>query len=308
MAAGELIRRWRSDRLIDLWAQLGPLRRGSGDPTWAQDSGGGIWRTSLTPAGPGVERLSIDSGAREVVQASYGPGAHWLGDRLPRLLGDDDDPSGFRPPDPLKVTAKRFADWRAGRTDLVLEALIPAVLEQKVTGKEAWLGWRTLVRTFGTPAPTPAGAPAGLRVFPPPAVWLAIPSWEWHRAAVDKKRSTTVMEVARQAESLEKVIAATAGRANERLRHVPGVGIWTTAEAVQRSLGDADAVSYRDYHLAKHIVYTLTGETGGTDERLAELLLPFAGHRYRIQRLVELGGHGQPRRGPRMTVHDMRKM
>lgn len=308
MTANELVRRWRSDRPIDLRIQLGPLRRGAGDPTWAQDAGGGIWRTSLTPQGPGVERLSVDSVAQEVVQSSYGPGANWLCDRLPRLLGADDDPTGFRPPDSLKMTAKRYADWRVGRTDLVLEALIPAVLEQKVTGKEAWLGWRTLVRTFGTPAPIPAGAPAGLRVFPAPAVWLAIPSWEWHRGAVDKQRSTTVMEVARHAESLEKVVANTAGSANERLRQVSGVGIWTTAEVAQRALGDADAVSYRDYHLAKHIVYTLTGETGGTDERLAELLLPYAGHRYRIQRLVELGGHGQPRRGPRMTVHDMRTM
>jgi 3-methyladenine DNA glycosylase/8-oxoguanine DNA glycosylase len=304
----ERARRWRSDRPIDLHVQLGPLRRGSGDPTWGEDAGGGIWRTSLTPHGPGVERLSVDSVTREVVQSSYGPGADWLSDRLPRLLGADDDPTGFRPPDPLRMTAKRYANWRAGRTDLVLEALIPAVLEQKVTGKEAWLGWRTLVRTFGTPAPTPAGGPSGLRVFPAAAVWLAIPSWEWHRAAVDNQRSTTVLEVARQAESLERVVDLPRGRANERLRHVPGVGIWTTAEVAQRALGDADAVSYRDYHLSKHIVFTLTGETDGTDERLAELLLPYGGHRYRIQRLVELGGHGQPRRGPRMTVHDMRTM
>ncbi|NQU36616.1 MAG: DNA-3-methyladenine glycosylase 2 family protein, partial [Actinobacteria bacterium] len=178
--ASEISRRWRSKRAIDLDSQLGPLRRGSGDPTWAQDAGGGIWRTSLTPQGPGVERLSVDAAAREVVQSSYGPGANWLCERLPRLLGAEDDPTGFVAPGPLRTTAKRYAAWRAGRTDLVLEALVPAVLEQKVTGKEAWLGWRTLVRTFGTPAPTPAGGPVGMRVFPAPAGWLAIPSWEWH--------------------------------------------------------------------------------------------------------------------------------
>ncbi len=307
MSERELARRWRTDRQIDLRAQLGPLLRGTGDPTWALDASGGFWRTSLTPAGPGVERLWVDRGSQEVVQRSFGPGADWLCDRLPTLLGSDDDPTGFVPPPALRQTASTHRDWRVGRTGLVLEALLPAILEQKVTGKEAWLGWRTLVNTFGTPAPAPSGAPPNLKVMPAPPVWTSIPSWEWHRASVDKARAVTAMAAARHANSIEEITHARAVIANERLRQIPGVGIWTTAEVAQRALGDSDAVSYRDYHLAKHIVYTLTGEQAGTDERLAQVLQPYAGHRYRIQRLVELGRHGMPRRGPRMTVQDMRK-
>ncbi len=34
---------------------------------------------------------------------------------------------------------------------------------------------------------------------------------------------------------------------------------------------------------------------------LAELLEPYRGHRYRVQRLLELDGHFRPRRGPRMS-------
>ena len=77
--------------------------------------------------------------------------------------------------------------------------------------------------------------------------------------------------------------------------------MWTSAEVRQRAHGDADAVSFGDYHVAKDICWWLTGERGD-DARMAELLEPYAGHRYRVQRLMELAGAGAPRRGPRMAV------
>lgn len=306
MSQRESRRRWRTTRRIDLRAQLGPLRRGSGDPTWHSESGGAVWRTTLTPDGPGSERIVADPSTGEVVQSAWGPGARWLTDRLPRLLGDADESAGFEPPQVLAAAARRYRDWRVGSTDRVLEALIPAILEQKVTGKEAWFGWRTLVRKFGEVAPVPVGGPERLRVFPTPEVWQQIPSWEWHQAAVDSKRATTVLRAVRQSDGLEKLRWVDHSAAHERLRLISGVGIWTAAETAQRALGDADAVSYRDYHLAQEIVYLFTGDRNGTDEQLAQLLTPFAGHRYRIQRLAELSGYQRPRRGPRMTVHDMR--
>ncbi len=55
------------------------------------------------------------------------------------------------------------------------------------------------------------------------------------------------------------------------------------------------------------MVFAFTGRTDGTDERMAELLEPFAGHRYRVQRLVELAGITKPARGPRMTIADHRR-
>ena len=53
------------------------------------------------------------------------------------------------------------------RTCAVLESLIPAVLEQKVTGTEAHRTFHGLVRRYGEPAPGPREL--GLRVFPAPA-------------------------------------------------------------------------------------------------------------------------------------------
>ena len=59
-------------------------------------------------------------------------------------------------------------------------------------------------------------------------------------------------------------------------------------------------MSFGDYHVAQDIGYALTGERLD-DAGLADLLEPFRGHRYRVQRLVELAGIGAPRRGPRMA-------
>ena len=59
-------------------------------------------------------------------------------------------------------------------------------------------------------------------------------------------------------------------------------------------------MSFGDYHVAANIGYVLTGEPVD-DDGLAVLLEPYAGHRHRVQRLVELAGITRPRRGPRMA-------
>src|ERR1019366_2070734 len=114
----------------------------------------------------------------------------------------------------------------------VLEALVPAILEQKVVGLEAFRAWRLLLTRFGGPAPGPA--PAGRRVCPPPAVWTAIPSWEWHRAGVEGVRARTVAAAARVGGRLEEILELAAGPADRRLRSLPGIGPWTSAEVRQR--------------------------------------------------------------------------
>jgi 3-methyladenine DNA glycosylase/8-oxoguanine DNA glycosylase len=76
--------------------------------------------------------------------------------------------------------------------------------------------------------------------------------------------------------------------------------VWTAAEVGQRALGDADAVSFGDYHVAKDVTWALTGEALG-DAEMAELLEPYRGHRYRVQHLLELDAGTRPRRGPRMA-------
>jgi len=84
------------------------------------------------------------------------------------------------------------------------------------------------------------------------------------------------------------------------------VGAWTAAEVRQRAHGDPDAVSVGDVHLAGQVVYALTGAVDGDDARMLELLEPYAGHRYRAVRMVELSGVARPRRGPRYAPLDHR--
>jgi 3-methyladenine DNA glycosylase/8-oxoguanine DNA glycosylase len=172
-----------------------------------------------------------------------------------------------------------------------------------VVGVEAHRAWRILLGKFGTPAPGPA--PPGMRVFPPPRVWARIPSWDWHRAGVEGVRARTIITAADVATRLEQALDLDPAEADRRLRSLPGIGPWTSAEIRQRAAGDADAVSVGDYHLPKTVGWTLARQITD-DAGMLELLAPYAGHRYRVSRLIELGGTAPPRRGPRMSVRDYR--
>ena len=192
---------WRPGRPVPLAAIVGTLRRGAGDPTFRYDRGS-VWRAMRTPLGPATAHLVSDAAAGEVHCVAWGPGRQWVLDRLPQLLGDadvtaDDFTRAYSHRHPFVVHAlRRHPHYRVQRTGLVFEALLAAVLEQKVTGQEAFAGWRRLVRRFGDPAPG-AGAQLGLRVVPPSETVLRIPSWEWLRLPVDPARSRAAVTAAR---------------------------------------------------------------------------------------------------------------
>ncbi|GAA1955694.1 DNA-3-methyladenine glycosylase family protein [Kitasatospora viridis] len=295
-------RDWRPDHPLDLRRTLFPLRRGPADPACRLDRDGTVWRASRTPAGPGT--LRIEAGGGAVRARAWGPGAEWLLERLPVLLGAADDPSGLRlPPGPLREAQRANPGLRLCRTGLVMESLVPAVLEQKVTTDEAYRAWRQLLHAYGTPAP---GPDPRLRVPPSAREWASIPSWEWHRAGVDPKRSATVLRAVRLAPRLEEASAMTHADAFARLTAVPGIGEWTAAETLQRSNGDADAVSVGDFHLANHVGWAMVGRPRSTDAELLTLLAPFTPHRHRVCRLVGLTGLTAPKYGPRLAPNDHR--
>src|ERR1700760_1171947 len=124
---------------------LFPLRRGPGDPCFQIGADGAIWRTSLLHSGSVTARLPR-AAANAVDCTAWGSGAEEYLDELPTLLGALDDASDFQPIDPIVAEAhRRVPHLRIGRTDRVMEALIPAVLEQRVQGKDAFRAWRLLV-------------------------------------------------------------------------------------------------------------------------------------------------------------------
>ncbi|GGN37184.1 DNA-3-methyladenine glycosylase family protein [Streptomyces fuscichromogenes] len=307
-AAPGRVRLWKPDGALDLGLVLGPLRRGPGDPTFRAGRDGSVWRASLTPAGPGTLRVAVYGG--EVRGEAWGPGAEWLLGQLPELLGAADDPSAFVPRHRVVAAARhRRPGLRLTRTGLVLESLIPSVLEQKVTTDEAYRAWRSLVRRFGERAPGPAGVgERPMWVMPAPRTWALIPSWEWHKAGVDDKRASTILRAVRVAARLEQAVGMAAEAAQTRLEVVPGVGPWTSAETVQRSHGAADAVTVGDLHLPGIVGWALAGDRDADDEAMLRLLEPYAGQRHRAARLILLSGQTPARRAPRMPRGDIGRL
>jgi 3-methyladenine DNA glycosylase/8-oxoguanine DNA glycosylase len=218
-----------------------------------------------------------------------------------------DDPSSFDPgPHRAVVEAHRRRPWlRLGRTDLILEALAPASIEQVVTGKEAFRAQRLLLQRFGDhpggPALDEAHPAHGMRLPLSAKQWLAVPSWEFLRAGVEARRTRAILAGARTASSLERLTRdAYIGDADTALRSLPGVGPWTSSAVRQRALGDPDAWSIGDYHVGHHISYVLVGEQLD-DDAVTELLEPYRGHRYRVE--VLLAGMPRPERhGPRRSM------
>jgi hypothetical protein len=296
---------WDAGRPVDLAATLAPLRRGTADPAHRLGPDGRFWWACATPAGDGTLALGV-SGTR-VTASAWGPGAAWLLDRVPDLLGDGDDWSGLDVSDHrvLHRTLRARPGLRLPATGLVLDALVPAILEQKVTGQEARRSWRQLLRRFGTPAPGPM---SGMYLPPGAAVLLEIPTWDWHRLGVDLRRQRTIRAAASVAHRLEECASLPLDEAVRRLRVVPGIGVWTAAETVQRACGHPDEVSVGDYHLPNVVVHLFTGRARGSDEEMLALLAPWTGQRQRVMRLVELAGIGAPRFGPRFAYPDIRAM
>jgi 3-methyladenine DNA glycosylase/8-oxoguanine DNA glycosylase len=316
----EQVSEWVVPYVLDVRLAISVHGRGRGDPTFRADEAGAIWRTSLTPDGPATLRVTASHLARStrVVARAWGPGATWILDALPACMGLHDEADGFDPGDhPLiRDAAHRNPGLRIGRSGRLMEALVPAILEQKVVVLEAHRAWKILLFKYGTPPPGPA--PQGMRVFPPPATWRRIPSWDWHKAGVEGVRAQTIMRAASVADSLERLLDLTHAEADRKLRTLAGIGIWTSAEARQRAAGDPDAVSVGDYHLPNIVGFALAGRPRTDDATMLELLRPWAGHRYRVTRLIGLStvrtrgeaprrnAGGPPRRGPRMPVRDYR--
>ena len=296
---------WAPARPVNLRQTLRPLSRGSYDPTLRWE-GSSVWRTLCTPLGDATTRISVRGSSVEAT--AWGEGSGWAIAHLPELLGDGDDAGDFDVSgnDFLARAHRSLPGLRLLRTNGVFEMMLAAILEQKVTGKEARRSWRELIRKHGAPAPGPA--PDGMRVCPPARTWKMIPSWDWHQAGVGPQRSRAAIEAASVAAGLERTLSLGRGsdEINRRLRSVPGVGIWTAAETTQRSHGDPDSVSVGDYHLPAVVGWALIGSPVD-DDGMLELLEPWRGNRQRVMRLIEHSGFRKPRFGPRMTVQDHRR-
>ena len=282
---------------LDLRRTLAPLSHGPGDHT-IRLADRRVWRTTRTPDGPAaIEMVHAED---EVRVAAFGPGAERALADVPGLLGLMKGLLPIPPGHPLVARLARLHPGvRIPRTGAVLESLIPAILEQKVTGQEASRAWAGLIRAHGEAAPGPPEW--RLRLSPSPASLAALPYYVYHPFGIERRRAELIRRVAARAAWFEGIVDLPLADADARLTAVPGIGPWTTAEVGIRALGDDDAVSVGDFHLKNLVSFALAGEARGTDERMIELLEPYRGHRARVIRLLELSGIRAPRYGPRLA-------
>lgn len=299
---GPLVGVFRISSPLDLRLTLGPLRHGIGDPS-VRFGAASIWRATRTPAGPATVRITTS--AEGVEAMAWGPGRESAMDAIPRLLGEDDRPEDLHPAHAVvRELQHRLRGLRFGRTDAVVEALVPAVIEQKVTGTEARRSYRALLLSKGEAAP----GPAGLVVPPSPEGLCTTPYHDFHPFGLEQRRAIVLRRLGASAARLEEAPRLPSTEAMALLRSIPGVGPWTAAEAARVAFGDPDAVSVDDFHVPNLVCWALAGEPRGDDDRMLELLEPYRGQRARVVRLLELSGIRAPRYGPRMATRSIAGM
>lgn len=279
---------------LDLASTLGPLRHGRGDRTIVL-SPLEAWLAFRTPDGPATLRLQAAAPLRLEVSA-WGAGGEMALRGAAALIGEKDRPDTFVAHHPLLHRIQRAnPGLRLPRTGRVFHALLPTILEQKVTGTEAFRSYAALLRHHGAPAP----GPGGLLLPPPPETLAALPYHAFHPLGIERRRAEVIRRAASRAAWLEA--SASAAEAAARLRSLPGIGPWTVAEVLRSAFGDPDAVSVGDYHVPNMVAWALAGEPRADDDRMLAILEPYRGQRGRVQRLLEVAGIVAPRYGPRMA-------
>lgn len=326
----------------DLPRTLGVLQRGHGDPAVQVDrgefpggSGGtpgaGAWMcqriydasgAELGPVSYRFDQVSA-SAVRVRIAASSEAAAAAAATRAPQVLGAEDDWSelellldalGDQVSTELARVRRHHPGLRLTTTGALFDQLVNVTLEQKVTHLQARHCWRHLLKQYGKPPPSSSAlaVPSWIRLPLSAGQLKAVPSWAWHRLWVQPPLSATVLRIAERAPSIHRLgglapaDADSLGELAQQLTAVPGVGVWTAAEALQRSHGAADLVAVGDYHLAHWVGEALTGRRAD-DAGMLELLAPYRPHRQRIIRLLGLSGFRMSRFGPRLAPEDHRR-
>ena len=284
---------------------LSAYRFGSNDPTTRVGQRGFV-RATLTPDGPGTLVLRWDDDEDGELDArAYGPGADWLLERVGAITGALDPGHEFVEGHAELLRAQhRHPGLRIGASGTLYHELLPVVIAQRITAGEALRQWHTLVHRLGDPAPGPV---AGLMTPPPPDRLASQPSWWFHPLGIERRRAEALRTVARHAAALHRWGGMTADEAGPLLRLLPGIGAWTVGSVLGPALGDPDAIAVGDYHLKHHVVFALTGRARGTDDEMLELLAPYAGHRGRAVRLLQLECPAPPAFGPRHRILPMKQ-
>jgi 3-methyladenine DNA glycosylase/8-oxoguanine DNA glycosylase len=225
---------------------------------------------------------------------AWGDGASHLVARAATLAGLHDRPLDFVPAHRgLAALVRRFPGLRLTAGADPIEIAMHAVFAQRITAAEARRSWWLFVRRFGEPAP----GPLGLMTPPRAHVVARLERDVLLRLGLDLHRTRALWAVAREAERL-RADAGDVERLTARLHALPGIGPWTIALVRHFAYGDSRAVPLDDWHIGRDLCFALSGEQFAGDERMLELLAPFAGNEGRVWRLISAAGIHHPRRAP----------
>lgn len=264
---------------------------GRRNPTLWWPEPGRLLRAGRTPEGPVTVALAVADGRLDA--EAWGPGAAWLLDALPGLLGLDDRPPRFS--GKLGRVQRELPGVRITRAIDLLDVLTSYVIRQRVAWRDAVASQLAILRAHAEPAP----GPGELRLPLSAEQWRSLTCADLAGFGIERKRAATILELARRAEQIRGWAALPSETFAARLEALPGIGPWTRAMVQGHALGELDAVPLGDYDLPSMVAWFFVGEPRADDARMLELLDPFAGQRFRVLRLLWAAGFHAPRFGPR---------
>ncbi|MGI9609839.1 MAG: DNA-3-methyladenine glycosylase family protein [Acidimicrobiia bacterium] len=257
-----------------------------------------LWSTR-TPAGTAT--LYLERNGSQARGQAWGEGSEWILEQMPSLLGLRDDLTGFEPDGKV---ARAFArrPFRLSRSDRPWDALIGAILGQKVQVTKAVQSRRAIARRFGDPAPGPEipGRRRG-NVLPSPETIGSLGYSDLHTCGIERKRAEILIRTAREMRRLDSLWEKEPVVIRTRLERIRGIGPWTSNMVTAVAFGDPDAVPVGDFHIPNNVAWWLAGEDRASDRRMLELLEPYRGHRWRVVRMAKSSGSA-PRYGARLSL------
>lgn len=198
----------------------------------------------------------------------------------------------------LEQLSERYRGLRQVATPHLGYDLIQTVMQQLIEWREAANIWRRMVQHLGRPSP----GHQMLRLPPSYEEIARLDLTTFQKLGLSMKRGALVKELGRIGHRLDAWQGESTPMLRQRLLSIPGMGPWTVDHCLGFSLNAPDVVPLGDYQLPHTVCWALANEQRGTDERMLQVLSPWAGRRWSVLRLIFASNMRAPRRGPRIAM------
>ncbi len=176
------------------------------------------------------------------------------------------------------------------------------MLHQLVAWEEAAAAWQVMTRRYGEQAP----GDQDLLVGPSAEALRSLAYYDLVDCGILPRQARLILRLAAEHRRIERAWDRGDESLIRFLSAIPGIGEWTLRTLRGSCLADPDAVVTGDYGLPHAVCWFFRKQARGTDQEMLELLEPYRGDRYRVQRLLMQSGIRAPRRGPKMPVRSWR--